>query len=212
MRKKFSLRNTLVLSTASLALLAFTEIKTISIGAPMPHPELKMEATDGNAYSLLDIKGENGTLVVFSCNTCPFVVGNADSEGWDGRYNRVLAACQKNSVGMVLVNSNEAKRDNGDSMEDMKAYSQARDIKATYVLDKDHVVADAFGARTTPHIFLFGKDNKLAYKGAIDDNVASATEVKEHWLEDALAALSEGQNIDPNETRNTGCSIKRVKR
>lgn len=196
---------------AALTLLAFTEIETISIGTPLPEADLKMEATDGNSYSFQDIKGENGTLVVFSCNTCPFVVGSKDSEGWDGRYNDVLAACEKNNVGMVLVNSNEAKRENGDSMDDMKAYAKERGVKATYVLDKDHVVADAFGARTTPHIFLFGKDDKLAYKGAIDDNVGSASDVKEQWLDDALKALAAGKKIDPSETRNSGCSIKRIK-
>ena len=73
------------------------------------------------------------------------------------------------------------------------------------------MVADAFGARTTPHIFLFGADNALEYKGAIDDNVDKADSVKEPWLRDALKAMNAGKKIDPNDTRNIGCSIKRVK-
>jgi thioredoxin-related protein len=73
---------------------------------------------------------------------------------------------------VVLVNSNEAKRDQGDSFADMQARYKEKNYSGSYVLDAEHKVADAFGARTTPHVFLFDKDMKLAYKGAIDDNVA----------------------------------------
>jgi len=193
-------------------LAAFVEIETIKIGTELPTAEMEMEATDGNKYTLQDLKGENGLLVIFSCNTCPFVVGSKDSEGWDGRYNGIYAQCEKNGIGMVLINSNEAKRENGDSMEDMKAYAEERNFTMPYVLDKDHIVADAFGARTTPHIFLFGKKGSLDYKGAIDDSVESSKSVSEHWLNDAISAMSNGKKIDPQETRNKGCSIKRVKK
>jgi len=71
-------------------------------------------------------------------------------------------------------------------------------------------VADAFGARTTPHVFLFNKELKLAYKGAIDDNVGSAAAVKEKWLHNAIDKLSSGGAIEPAVTRNVGCSIKRI--
>ena len=78
-----------------------------------------------------------------------------------------------------------------------------------YLLDQDHVVADAFGARTTPHVFLFDKDLRSWSTGAIDDNVESASAVKEHWLQDAIDAMLAGGSIEPNSTRNIGCSIKR---
>jgi hypothetical protein len=61
-----------------------------------------------------------------------------------------------------------------------------------------------------PHVFLFDKSMKLAYKGAIDDNVAKAAEVKEHWLKNAMSAIVLAKPIDPATTRNTGCSIKRM--
>lgn len=207
-------RFTLMLPAAVLVVLlaAFVEIETITIGTELPTAEVAMEATEGNKYTLLDLKGENGLLVIFSCNTCPFVVGSKDSDGWDGRYNGIYEQCQKNGIGMVLINSNEAKRENGDSMEDMIEYAAERNFTMTYVLDKDHVVADAFGARTTPHIFLFGKKGTLEYKGAIDDSVESPKSVSEHWLNDAMSSMNKGKKIDPQETRNKGCSIKRVKK
>ena len=113
-------------------------------------------------------------------------------------------------VGMVLVNSNEAKRDAGDSFADMQAHYKEKGYTGSYVLDAGNAVADAFGARTTPHVFLFNKDLKLVYKGAIDDNVGSASAVKEKYLENAINNLVEGKTIDPATTRNVGCSIKRA--
>ena len=208
--KRFTLLLPVVVLVVLLA--AFVEAETIKIGTELPTAEVEMEAADGKKYTLNDLNGESGLLVIFSCNTCPFVVGSKDSEGWDGRYNGVYEQCQKNGIGMVLINSNKAKRENGDSMEDMRTYASERNFVMPYVLDKDHVVADAFGARTTPHIFLFGKEGSLEYKGAIDDNVESAKSVSQHWLNDAISAMSDGKKIDPQETRNKGCSIKRAKK
>jgi hypothetical protein len=113
-------------------------------------------------------------------------------------------------VGVAFVNSNEAKRDNGDSFAEMQARYKEKGYSGAYLLDEKHVVADAFGARTTPHVFLFDKNMKLVYKGAIDDNVSSAAEVKERWLHNAIENLASGKAIDPALTRNIGCSIKRV--
>jgi thioredoxin-related protein len=185
----------------------------LEIGAKAPLSDRKMMSTNDRMLSIADIKGENGALVIFSCNTCPFVVGNGkDSEGWEGRYSELQRVANNNGVGMILVNSNEAKRDNGDSMEDMKAHAKENAYRSHYVLDENHELADAFGALTTPHVFLFDKNMELVYKGAIDDNVGSAKDVKEHWLKDALNNLSKGAKIEPNSTRQLGCSIKRVKR
>ena len=187
--------------------------ESIAIGTEAPMSTYKMMGVDGVEHSLEILKKENGLLVVFSCNTCPFVVGRgSDTECWEGRYANLQAQCDKAKVGMLLINSNEAKRDKGDSMEDMKSHAKDAGIDhIPYVLDKKHKVADAFGAKTTPHVFLFDKDMKLGYKGAIDDNVDNASEVKEHWLINSLVSVSAGKPIEPKETRATGCSIKRVK-
>ena len=79
-----------------------------------------MKAVSGQDFSLEDLVMENGMLVIFSCNTCPFVVGNQSMEGWQGRYNEIYDLCKRNRIGMVLVNSNEAKRANVDSFTDAK--------------------------------------------------------------------------------------------
>ncbi len=206
----------LSLSLISLLAMAFViapgDISTLEIGEKAPLSELKMKDISGDEISLNDKMDKKGLVVIFSCNTCPFVVGKEGSEGWESRYNEVSQRAQENGIGVILINSNEAKRDKGDSFEDMVQRAKDNRYLMAYSLDKDHVMADAFGARTTPHVFLFNKKFELVYKGAIDDNNDSASDVKETWLLNAMTNLSEGKKINPNSTRNIGCSIKRVKK
>ncbi|MFZ1694780.1 MAG: thioredoxin family protein [Flavobacteriales bacterium] len=201
---------TLSLAAAGTLLLAAHELPNLNIGDAMPAAEVKMKNVDEKMVSLKDLAGRNGTLVIFSCNTCPFVVGSEGSEGWEGRYPELMAVGARFGVPVVLINSNEAKRGDGDSFADMQTHYKEKKYTGAYLLDEGHQVADAFGARTTPHVFLFNKDGKLAYKGAIDDNVANAAEVKERWAYNAIDKMVAGQPIEPATTRNIGCSIKRM--
>jgi thiol-disulfide isomerase/thioredoxin len=199
-----------VAAVALLAALPHDPLPDLQIGAALPKADHRMKDVSGKEIALKELVGGKGVLVVFSCNTCPFVVGSEGSEGWEGRYPELGAFAQRYGVGVAFVNSNEAKRNDGDSYADMQARYKEKGYLGAYLLDKDHVVADAFGARTTPHVFLFDKDMKLVYKGAIDDNVAKAAEVKERWLHNAIERLAEGKAIEPTMTRNIGCSIKRM--
>ena len=114
----------------------------------------------------------------------------------------------KNGVGIALINSNEAKRSGDDSMEEMKKHAADKGYgELPYLIDEKSALANAFGAKTTPHIFLFDKDWKLVYEGAIDDNSKDAKAVKATYLKD----VASGKKIDPNNTKAIGCSIKRVK-
>lgn len=203
---------TKLLSFAIMAVIATPHdpLPDLAIGTAMPAPQVKMKDVGGKELSLADVAGRNGLLVIFTCNTCPFVVGTDDSEGWEGRYPELAAYCKRFDVGVAFVNSNEAKRGAGDGFADMQARYTEKKYGGHYMLDAGNKVADAFGARTTPHVFLFDKDMKLAYKGAIDDNVSKATEVKERYVEKAVAALAAGKPVGTATTRNIGCSIKRV--
>ena len=215
--KKYQFLSAMVLAIAlvSLAFIPKSEnppSEILAIGAKAPKSDMKMADVSGKDVSLMDVKGEKGLLVIFSCNTCPFVVGNGGkTEGWEGRYPSLHDAAADAGIGMVLVNSNEAKRKAGDSMEDMQARYKAEGLKGFYVIDEKHVLADAFGALTTPHVFLFDENMELIYKGAIDDSVDKAADVKDQYLLDAINAHLKGKKIDPNSTRQLGCSIKRVK-
>lgn len=184
--------------------------KPLSLGAKAPLIELPMQNIDGKNYSLADLRDDRGLLVIFSCNTCPFVTGTDDKEGWEGRYNSIFAHARNVPVGMVLINSNESKRPNGgDDMPDMRLRAAQGVYEMPYLLDRDNKLADAFGARTTPHVYLFDAGWHLVYEGAIDDNVSSAAAVKKNYLMDALIKLAQGAPIDPANTTAIGCSIKR---
>ena len=199
---------------AFVSLISFSiikDIESITIGSKAPLSNTKMKDVSEKSFSLEELKKEKGLLVIFSCNTCPFVVGNSNMEGWEGRYNQLFTIAEKNNIGMVLINSNEAKRNDADSFSRMKERSKKMDYKANYLVDKNSKLADAFGASTTPHVFLFDADLKLVYKGAIDDAVGSTKDVKSRWLSTAMKNMSINQPIDPQTTRNSGCSIKRVK-
>lgn len=204
------LKSSILIGAALLLTPLHDTLPDLSIGDAMPAGDARLLNIHEKSVTLASLKGDKGLLVIFSCNTCPFVIGSEGSEGWEGRYNGISALAKEKGIGMVLVNSNEAKREAGDGLKDMQERYRARGYQCEYVLDAGHKVADAFGARTTPHVFLFDKDLKLVYKGAIDDNVDSATGANAHYVKNALTNLSAGKAIEPATTRNIGCSIKRV--
>ena len=176
----------------------------LELGSIIPMSKELMINVNNEKMSLNNNFNENGLLVVFSCNTCPFVVM------WEDRYRQIEKRCEINKVGMVYVNSNEAKRNGDDSVEAMKNYAQSMNYTFPYLIDQNSVVANAFGAKTTPHIFLFNNNKKLVYKGAIDDNFRDINQVKERYLLDAIEQMVAGEDIKLKETKAKGCSIKRV--
>lgn len=185
--------------------------KDLKIGKKAPLSSVDMIGADGETYNLNNLKQENGLIVIFSCNTCPFVVGNDNFEGWEGQYNSIHESAKKNKMGMVLINSNEAKRSGVDSKEEMKKHSDEMNYTMPYVVDKDSKLANAFGAKTTPHVFVFDKDKKLVYRGAIDNSVETEKTDLDTYLYNAIGNLIAGKTIETHTTPPRGCGIKRVK-
>lgn len=204
------MKKTIVLSSAAV-LLTFISLgfklainPELEIGKSMPEADHKMLDVCGKQISLNDVKSTNGLLVMFSCNTCPYVKLS------ESRVKELGAFTKQNEVGMILVNSNEAQRSEDDSFDAMVQYSKAQEYACYYVLDKNSDLANSFGATRTPHCFLFDKTGKLVYRGAIDDNVRDPNEAKEHYLKDAIVAIATGKPVKTNSTKSVGCSIKRV--
>jgi thioredoxin-related protein len=193
------------LSTAAIAIMALRSVNDpLPIGSYLPKSEVKMKDITGKEVSLNDAMKKNGLLVMFSCNTCPVV------KKYQPRTNEVCKYAMSKEIGVVLLNSNEAQRNDGDSFDDMKNYGKANDYSWYYVLDHNSIMADAFGAVRTPEVFLFNKDGKLAYHGAIDDNANGGNEVTRKHLSIAIDELTEGKDISTKNTRSVGCSIKRL--
>ncbi|MFN8243820.1 MAG: thioredoxin family protein [Ferruginibacter sp.] len=187
----------------SIGAFSFTNSDPLPIGGALPKADLKMKDVSGKEVAMKDAKKANGLLVMFSCNTCPYVIKNQERTLAIARY------AEKNNIGVILLNSNEAQRDDADSYEAMKTYAAQQQYKWNYVLDKNNEVADAFGANRTPECFLFNKDLKLAYHGAIDDNPSDPGAVTREHLKLAIDELAGGKEITVKESRSVGCTIKR---
>lgn len=185
--------------------LAFSYGDVLPIGSELPKATLKMQDVSGKEISIKDVAKDKGVLVMFSCNTCPYVVKNQQ------RTVQVASLAEKLNVGVIVLNSNEAQRSSDDSYSSMKAYAKDQQYKWNYVIDKNSEMADAFGANRTPECFLFDKNLKLVYHGAIDDNPTDETAVGRHHLQEALQQLSEGKDVTVKESKSVGCTIKRMK-
>lgn len=208
------MRSFLLFTFTSTILLLFTslikESDGLNIGDVAPLANRKMMATDNMEYSISDLKEQNGICVVFSCNTCPWVVGSDHFEGWEKQYNDLASYASEKKFGFVLINSNEAKRKGDDSMDKMIEHAMKMNYSAKYLVDNSSELANAFRAKTTPHIYLFDKDLKLIYVGAIDNTWDSSRKKDISYLKNALDKEASGKKNKTNKTAPKGCSIKRV--
>jgi len=175
----------------------------LPIGATIPKAQQKLKDVSGKEISLLEAKKENGLLIMFSCNTCPYVIKN------QSRTKEVCLYAGDKKIGVVVLNSNERERDGGESLEDMQSYAKQQAYAWFYALDNKNELADAFGASRTPECYLFDKDGKLIYHGAIDDSPADINSVKRHHLKEAINEEIAGKNVSVKESRSVGCSIQR---
>lgn len=194
----------LFLSAIAIALVSFTPATELPIGATIPMANTKMKDVSGKEVSLQEAIKKNGLLVMFSCNTCPYVKKNQQ------RTRNIAAFAQKNDIGVILVNSNAAQRDGDDSFEAMKQYAKAQGYSWYYVADEKNALADAFGATRTPENFLFNKEGKLVYHGAIDDNPEEASVSRKH-LQSAMDEMLNSEEVTVKTTKSVGCGIKRIK-
>ena len=184
----------------------------LAIGQVAPLTTLEMSNIDNSMHTLEKLKMKKGLLVVFSCNTCPFVVGSSDFAGWEKQYTEIHVMSQKAEIGMVLINSNEGKRADVDSFEAMQKHAKEASYTMPYLLDKNSELANAFGAKSTPHVYLLDKDLKLVYKGAIDNSWDPKRTAEENNLKNAIANVSNDEIVKVNTTAAVGCSIKRIKK
>lgn len=180
--------------------------ESLAIGAHMPLADAKLKATTGKMTTLEHNVGKNGLLVMFSCNTCPFVIKSQQ------RTKQMMAYAKAHGIGMVIVNSNQAQRNDADSYKAMVSYAKKQKYTVPYVVDENSRLANDFGASRTPEVYLFNKKGDLVYKGAMEDNPAEPATSKEMYLKTAMNNMIAGAAINPNSTKSVGCGIKRMER
>ena len=164
--------------------------------------DFKLKSVDNKMYSMADYKDAKGFIVVFTCNHCPFAVKYED---------RIIDLAKKyKSKGYILlaINPNDPAAQPEDSFELMQKRAKEKKFTFPYLFDEGQKIYPQYGATKTPHVFLLDKNLVVKYIGAIDDNVEDASQVKEKYLENAIAALEKGEEPTPNTTKAIGCSIK----
>jgi peroxiredoxin len=176
--------------------------KPLALGAKAPALDVKMKGVDGKEVAIADLAGAKGTLVVFTCNACPY------AKGWETRIVGLGNAYAAKGVGVIAINPNDPKVVADDGYEQMVSRAKDRGMRFPYVVDSTSQVARAFGATRTPEVFLFDAQGTLVYRGAVDDNVESADKVTRTYLKDALDAVVAGKDVPVKETKAIGCGIK----
>jgi peroxiredoxin len=176
--------------------------QALALGAAAPQSTVKMKNVDGRGLSIQDVAGKHGTLVIFSCNACPWV------KAWEKRIVELGNAYSRRGVGVIAINSNDPSKSAEDGYDVMKQRARQRGMRFPYVVDATSEVARAFGATRTPEAFLFDGEGRLVYHGTIDDNARAPEKVSQRYLRNALESLIAGRAIDVKETKSLGCTIK----
>lgn len=169
-------------------------------GAPAPH--FMLPDTDGQIYSLDDCRGPNGTLVMFICNHCPYVIAVAD------KLAREADALRDLGVGVVALCSNDAEAYPEDSFERMGEFARRHRFPFPYLHDASQKVAKAYGAVCTPDFFGYDKALRLRYRGRLDDAGRDARPGTRRELFEAMRLVAETGEGPKEQTPSIGCSIK----
>lgn len=168
----------------------------IKIGATLEN--FKLTGTDGKEHSFSDLKGKNGTVIVFLSAQCPVVKGYVE------RIDTITAEYKAKGINFVGINSN---RRNFESLEWVTSDAAER-YKFPVLIDTGNVLADKLGATVTPEAYYFDAKNVLLYHGAID-NDRSGKNITDTYLKAAFDSGLSGKAIERTETKAFGCSIKR---
>ena len=168
-----------------------------------PAPDFRLPATDGKTYALADVAGENGTVIVFICNHCPYVKAVIDRLVADAR---VLAA---DGIGFAAICSNDATDYPDDSFANMKRFALAHKFPFPYLHDESQTVARAYGAVCTPDYFGYGRDRKLKYRGRLDEGrTEPPPKGARRELVEAMRSIAATGVAPKGQIQSVGCSIK----
>ena len=163
----------------------------------------RLSATDSRAYSLDDVAGKNGTVIVFICNHCPYVKAVIDRMAADAR------TLMAEGIGFVAICSNDAQSYPEDSFDNMRRFAKAHDLPFSYLHDADQTVARAYGAVCTPDFFGYDAARKLKYRGRLDEGrTGPPPKGARRELVEAMRAVAKNGMAPERQFPAMGCSIK----
>lgn len=166
-------------------------------------PGFTLPATDGRVLSLADVAGPNGTLIMFICNHCPYVIAVRD------RILRDARALMAMGVGVTAISANDAEAYPADSFDNMRKLAEELALPFPYLYDEDQSVARAYGAACTPDFFGFNSDLELQYRGRLDASrkQAGPPDLRRDLFE-AMKQIAETGQGPADQIPSMGCSIK----
>ena len=180
------------------------EIEKLGLSIGVIAPDFTLKGVDGKMHSLANIKNAKGYLVIFTCNHCPF------AKLYPKRLNALNKKYNKLGVPLLAISSTYTLIFEEDTFDKMVKKSRSEKFNFPYLIDVNQMVAKNFKAEKTPHAFVIWKDNGawvIKYNGAIDDNGAEPSKVKEKYVEKAVDAILQGKEVPVKETKSVGCQI-----
>ena len=181
--------------------MALTKTPICDFGKKADNFELK--SIDNKIISLNDAKGENGTLIMFICNHCPYVLAV---------INNVVEDCKElenNGIKSIAIMSNDPSRYEEDSFDNMIKFSKNNDFNFPYLIDETQEVAKTYGAVCTPDFFGYNKDLELQYRGRIRElKNLKPIENGDSELKNAMKMIAKTNNGPNEQFPSMGCSIK----
>ena len=165
-------------------------------------PQFALLNVDGATVDNSFFAGASASLVVFTCNHCPYVKGS------EAALNAVVNKFLPDGLKVVAISSNDAVQYPEDSLDKMKEKAEHLKLPYPYLYDETQAVAKDFDAACTPEVYLFDRNHKLAFHGTVNDSPRDTSKVTKEYLLEAIAAVLEG-GIPPHQfVHSIGCSIK----
>ena len=164
--------------------------------------DFQLEGIDGKTYSLQDVRGPKGTLVMFICNHCPYVKSVIP------RIVSDVSALQDKGIGAIAIMANDTESYPEDSFENMKAFAKAHGFSFPYVIDRSQEVARAYDAVCTPDFFGFNAELELQYRGRLDESKTTPVPNARRELFEAMTRIAETGEGPRDQVASMGCSIK----
>ena len=165
-------------------------------------PDFSLEGIDGKTYSLADVRGPKGTLVMFICNHCPYV------KSISGRLAEQVADLQKIGIGAIAIMANDTDAYPADSFDNMKRFAAENAFSFPYVIDRTQDVARAYDAVCTPDFFGFNAQDELQYRGRLDESRTTLVPDARKDLVLAMTQVAETGQGPQDQIASMGCSIK----
>ncbi|WP_190809379.1 thioredoxin family protein [Flagellimonas sp. S3867] len=182
--------------------MARTPSNMLALGTKAPDFKLVDTVTD-TPHALEQLKGERGTVIMFICNHCPFVI-HVNPE-----ITRMATEYQSKGIGFIAISSNDIVNYPQDAPHLMKKKAQEEGYSFPYLFDETQEVAKAYDAACTPDFYLFDSNIKLVYRGQLDDSrPGNGIPLTGYDLRNALDSLLKGEAIDENQKPSIGCNIK----